>query len=958
MTTRFLPVRCVLAWLRTEPGLELLTYGACLLSPLLFFGRPLLMGRVLLTADLLDQYWPYRELWATYIREGAWPLWNPYLFSGMPFLGDFQFAALYPLNLLFLVLPSLVAIQVYALLGYALLAAFTYYYMRTLSQSRLAGLCAAFSLSYGLFMIIHWPHLTIVHCIIWLPLQMGLTERLATTKQARYAILLALALAMQVLSGHPQFLLYSALVLGSYQLAHVVFARQHRGRLSVCFGTTLLLGVMLSAVQLLPAMELAVLSSRQTMSYAQFSIASLRPVMLIQLVMPFLFGAPSEFLYHVRPFILGWDWELVFYAGAMPVLCLLSLVTVRRWAGWRESFWWAVLVWGLVFALGHNTPIFPLLYRVPVYNWFRVAGRHLFLASLALAMIAGLRIEYLLRASRRVIAGTFGCFLITITALIAFTVLREADALRQHYGTILHPELLLPLLTFSIMFLVLWPFGDGSYRQRRPFKMLLVGLMACDLLLTSATTVPSIPRSTATDHFTEFQELAHTSPYNGKRFWHLASRHISNNYLFASLPFATSYNPLAIHRYVQLAHFRGSDHQTYVLDMPEAMRETLFNLLDVGYLLVPKALADRSLLDVACEQRIGGYCFVGSDIRLELSPGKRLELPLPSGDLLTGVGLVSALAYSASVPDQTPVAQLTFLGSDDDLLTVVPLLTGVHTAEWAADCLPSDREMGHGKPLIAASWSDSRSDGTPCQGHTYFAAIDIWTGLAPSRLIIQNTSAHSTLLLDGLSLRFGPDDTVGYALEAAQYDAMVPLQHPDWIAGRFAVYTRQPAWGHAWPVGRAQAMSSTVFLQALEEPDSALDLTHVAYVDEADLPAYLQAWPELLSTHFDANATVRMTDLNPNTLTLEVTSTALAFVVLSEVYYPGWLALVDGEKTALLRVDHTLRGVIVPSGAHTVEVVYRPPLVYWGLALGGLGLGLAIAFAWLSAKRGKMKKCA
>lgn len=948
------PGRHLLAWFRTERALESLAYLACLLAPLLFFGRPLLLGRTLLSSDLVDQYWPYRALWADLVRDGVVPLWNPYMFSGMPLLGDPQFAALYPLNALFLLLPSLTAIQVYILLGYALLAAFTYYYARTLACSRLSAFIAALSLSFGLYTVIHLPHLTIVHCILWLPLQLGLVERLAHTRRARYALLLSVALALQILSGYPQFLFYSLLLLGGYLAFHIVFTRQSRGKLLVHFGLALLVGASLGAIQLLPAMELAILSSRQHMTYDQFSAYSVPLVMLVQFVAPFLFGAPSSFLHTVSPFIVEWDWELLFYPGALAALCLASVISIRRRGGWREIFWWLVLGWGVVFSLGDNTPIYSLVYSLPVYNWFRVAGRHLFLVSLAAAIIAGLRLESLLHAGRRAIAGTFGLLTLVGTALIVLAVVQKGEALRAHYGsTLWHSELLLPLLSFSLLFLALWPFGDGSHRQRPSWRLLLVGLVLADLFLTTATTVPSTPRTVAMDHQTEFRELAEVLPGDGGRFWYLSSQHAGNNYLFAPLPFATSYNPLIVQDYAQLTHMSGSVITSFTLDTSAAGRDTLWNLLDVEYILLPRAAAERPLMDRSCQKRIEGYCFAHDDTRLQLFPEARLEFALPPGQALTGLGLISALTNAPHLPDQTPVAELRFLNDENELVAAVPLLAGSHTAEWAADCLPPETALAHPLPPVASSWETLRGNGGTCQGHTYFASIELDPGLEPSRLIIENTGAAGEIWLDGISLRQESGLTTGYVLESGRYSAIVPVEHPDVTMDRFLVYRRQPAWGHAWPVGSVQAMASSAFLQDLYGSEHQLDLANVAYIDEAALADCVQTWPGLSSTEFDANASVHLAERTPNALTLEVSSTGPAFIVLSEVYYPGWMAQAGGRTIELCQVDHALRGLVLPAGTHRIDLAYKPRSFSAGMALGMIGVGLAIVYAWLSFRSGR-----
>jgi hypothetical protein len=47
-------------------------------------------------------------------------------------------------------------------------------------------------------------------------------------------------------------------------------------------------------------------------------------------------------------------------------------------------------------------------------------------------------------------------------------------------------------------------------------------------------------------------------------------------------------------------------------------------------------------------------------------------------------------------------------------------------------------------------------------------------------------------------------------------------------------------------------------------------------------------------------------------------------LVLTDVYFPGWKATVDGHDAPIQQVDYLLRGVRVPAGAHTVEFRYRP----------------------------------
>src|SRR2546430_16255330 len=71
---------------------------AVTLAPVLYFLPALLQGRVLCPDDDLLQNVPFRVAAAQIMRSGHLPLWNPYIFSGMPLLATAQVGILYPLN--------------------------------------------------------------------------------------------------------------------------------------------------------------------------------------------------------------------------------------------------------------------------------------------------------------------------------------------------------------------------------------------------------------------------------------------------------------------------------------------------------------------------------------------------------------------------------------------------------------------------------------------------------------------------------------------------------------------------------------------------------------------------------------------------------------------------------------------------------------------------------------------
>lgn len=94
---------------------------------------------------------------------------------------------------------------------------------------------------------------------------------------------------------------------------------------------------------------------------------------------------------------------------------------------------------------------------------------------------------------------------------------------------------------------------------------------------------------------------------------------------------------------------------------------------------------------------------------------------------------------------------------------------------------------------------------------------------------------------------------------------------------------------------------------------------------------------------------VRITDHRINRIGLTVQTPQAGFLVLSEAYFPGWRASIDGAGAPVYRTNFVSRGVPVPAGTHTVELVFDPPSFNRGALIslltllvcgGGIAVGL------------------
>src|SRR3989344_5424080 len=139
---------------------------------MLLFGNTLLpkANTIIYGSDLSDQFYFWKSYFIGSLKNGIVPFWNPYSFSGTPFLAHPSTAAFYPFNLVFLLLPLSFAFSVFLYSHLVLAGVGMYWYMRKKSDE-LSSLIASlvFSLS-GFFAVrIYAGHIDIISTAVWIP---------------------------------------------------------------------------------------------------------------------------------------------------------------------------------------------------------------------------------------------------------------------------------------------------------------------------------------------------------------------------------------------------------------------------------------------------------------------------------------------------------------------------------------------------------------------------------------------------------------------------------------------------------------------------------------------------------------------------------------------------------------------------------------------------------------------
>lgn len=361
------------------------------LLALVYFLPALLKGNALVLSgegtDTWSQFYFWRSFGFGMLARGELPLWNPYSFSGAPFIAGVQSAIFYPLNVLFLLFDAPFAINLSIALHCFLASLFTYLFARYLAVSRAGALLSGITFAYGApyFLHIYAGHLPLLSGM-WMPLMFLASEAFLRHKKMIYAVLGGVALSMEILAGNPQYSFYSAIAVSLYLSLRLIFDREYKRAPCYLAGLALMIAtaISLSAIQLAPTLELGRHSVRNNLTYEWVSLFSLPPESLITLLLPDFFGDALTLPYWGKNYL----WETSLYPGLAPLVLGAAAVLYDR--SRPVKIFAAIAAAALVLAFGKYTPLLKVLYDyVPGFNLFRGLSKFIFVFSFAWAMLAG-----------------------------------------------------------------------------------------------------------------------------------------------------------------------------------------------------------------------------------------------------------------------------------------------------------------------------------------------------------------------------------------------------------------------------------------------------------------------------------------------------------------------------------------------------------------------------------------
>ena len=367
---------------------------------LVFYWKVLFTDRAIFPWDAANFFYPYLSFVHEELRHWRMPLWDPYVMSGYPIIGDPEAQIFYPLNWLFLLLQPLSPLpykllEFQVILHFFLAGLFMYYLALSFVQNRVAALFSAVLFSFSGAMVVHTEHLASIESIAWYPLILLLGRRGLLEGKTFFTVLAGFVFGIHILSGHWQHSVYLGAFLFLYFGYEACFGPL-RAKLWPRWIYALIIiggiGAALAMVQIIPTYELGTHSVRSDLTYRDVTDGS-EPRYLLTLLLPNYFGGlngvPKWYVYDLQ-------FNYVFLTVPGCLLALLGLAeTVRR----RNFFWLAFTLLCVDLSFGRYGYLAPFAYQVPLVNLFRNMATFFDLANLSLCLMAAVGAEALFSGS-------------------------------------------------------------------------------------------------------------------------------------------------------------------------------------------------------------------------------------------------------------------------------------------------------------------------------------------------------------------------------------------------------------------------------------------------------------------------------------------------------------------------------------------------------------------------------
>jgi hypothetical protein len=751
---------------------------------------------------------------------------------------------------------------------------------------------------------------------------------------------------MSVLTGIGQAFLYTGLVALAYAaFTSLALTNVKRWRpIAACAGG-MALAAGVAAFQILETLRVQRRSIRHELTYEIFSGGGFSPLQSLK-----AFFAP----YH------NINWEATPYVSSLAALmAVVAVVTALRapLSHRRILFWAGMALLACLLMMGNHTPLYRLAFHVPVFNRFRLPGRHTFEWSFAVSVLGAFGFDALrgllarkseaVKQRRNVVI----CLILLCGIIVIGTGWWMASGLRFAAGETLlitgqwvtqsESAWLMWKLSFTllVMLAVCWHCSKLGAPNWRGALLAATIASACFLegfMLVSAWWFPFAKPAGYFQTVSAPTKFLKNHPPEQNRIYTSAVHHFPPNRPLAEphnlsairgFHNAAGYEPLMMEKYSRAFEGRWSFYTPwFAAPTDPQLLSPHWQVLDI--------LNTRFMVEFSASMKEtiekDGVAFAARDIAMTLAP-KASATVTGSASAVDSLSLVSTLANSGQLAQGETFAKLSIHTTDGHIIER-ELKAGVDSAEWA-------HERADVKPLIShdlAPVFDTRPgyEQNSFPAYRYWSRVELGEKSAVDRIEITNTAEHASFMLTKAAL-----------YDSSMRQAMLLTQRlPDhwrkvYDYDNVQIYENQRALPRVWLAPKAEAVSSDEALRRIRgQSDQSFDPRSVAMLE-----APRDELRELTASELGSDAGARIVSYEPNRQVIQTKSDRPSVLVASEINYPGWRATIDGKQANIYAADYLLRGLILPAGEHRVEMRYTAPAARNGAIISLLSVLTIVA---------------
>ncbi|KKS81423.1 MAG: hypothetical protein UV55_C0014G0012 [Candidatus Gottesmanbacteria bacterium GW2011_GWC1_43_10] len=337
-------------------------------------------------SDIWYFNFPLKNFLAESLKSGNFPLWNQHMSGGFPVLANSQIGVFHFYNFLaFKFLPAIYAFNLAYIATFFQAALGMFLYLRQIKFSPLTSFYGAFLFSFSGFFVTHLAHFSNMQAAVFLPWLFWVTELLLEKPKLSLSLVFAVLFSQQIFAGAPQFTFITIFALFIYIAGKIYISKPKKtlGYFILGLGA----GLIISAVQLLPTLELLKLSSRSHGNLTEVLGFTFQIKDFLTLINPFIFGNPHDGTYSTQVQLYqSIFWENTAYIGIIPLfLVILTFFKIKQFRNGR--IYLVMLTTSVLLMLGGDGPL-RYLFMLPPFSLFRFTARFLVVFTFIVVVLA------------------------------------------------------------------------------------------------------------------------------------------------------------------------------------------------------------------------------------------------------------------------------------------------------------------------------------------------------------------------------------------------------------------------------------------------------------------------------------------------------------------------------------------------------------------------------------------